>query len=612
MLNSRRKAVVPTKESVALLADIQPLNIEDLIIVINNRDKLHFKRLKYKGCPTLLGHTSDFPSSVVLIDMNRDSFIRDCYQKMQNGANRTIGGYFEYLIKYLKWLDEAEIVIVNGDLLDQRIIDNYMAWCLQQVSLAGMKRGEASKRKVTISWLLKQHGRFIDAKRLPSIKGVKDEVKSCCSLDLNTELKAIAKELFRAYRVLLKHLDEGTIPERHPLYNESLINTEAKVKGWTKLELGQNCSAFKHAMRNTHIYNHITRIAMMITFMFTGMNFTPLSKLKLKDISLREVRSGVFILESVKGRANYQEQDNALGFSKYAKEFIESWIRVSTKMANGRNSGYLFPFYNRQNEAVSYINSHSKPQSSVNCLIKRLGLPKINSSIFRKTKSDTIFRVTESVYLVALSNNNSIEVTGRTYVNGTNKEHENNLSASLSAKYEIAKGQKIEPAVQDAKFKFADILDDYDYQRLRIGKDRTHESRTPTGVRCNDNRRGASKIIDKALKRVGVELEESEIICTDFLSCFNCQEHALVTDVDDIWLMLSFRDTLQQLQQIPAINSMPERKYIDLVNMIEAVVIGYQRKNPSNFKQAKEKLKDSAHPLYAHVYSLNDLLEVFA
>ena len=85
-----------------------------------------------------------------------------------------------------------------------------------------------------------------------------------------------------------------------------------------------------------------------------------------------------------------------------------------------------------------------------------------------------------------------------------------------------------------------------------------------------------------------------------------------ITDVDDIWLMLSFKETLQQLQQTPAVNSMPERKYTDLFNTVVSVLKGFKDKNESNYSQALEKLKDAPHPLYSTVYSLNDLLEIFA
>jgi hypothetical protein len=210
-----------------------------------------------------------------------------------------------------------------------------------------------------------------------------------------------------------------------------------------------------------------------------------------------------------------------------------------------------------------------------------------------------------------MSNNNSIEITARTYIHGTEKEHQNNLGAAMEAQHAIAKGNDIGDAINNAKFNHADILDDYEYQSLRKNEDKTHEVRTPIGVRCKDNRKGAASTIKKLLERAGIETDESEAACTDFLDCFECSEHAFVTDVEDIWLMLSFKETLQQLQQTPAVNSMPEQKYLYLYKRIESVLRGFKEKNEDNYSQALEKLKDAPHPLYSTVYSLNDWLEVF-
>lgn len=52
---------------------------------------------------------------------------------------------------------------------------------------------------------------------------------------------------------------------------------------------------------------------MMLCYLFTGMNTTPLAKMKISDVNFKEVQGGKYILDSVKGRAQHQEQDNALG-----------------------------------------------------------------------------------------------------------------------------------------------------------------------------------------------------------------------------------------------------------------------------------------------------------
>ncbi|MCZ5067620.1 hypothetical protein O5824_27205, partial [Escherichia coli] len=65
----------------------------------------------------------------------------------------------------------------------------------------------------------------------------------------------------------------------------------------------------------------------------------------------------------VKGRAQHQEQDNALGFSKHAKDFIESWLNVAKSMANGDSNSPLFPYYSKDGQIKLYSEIGSSPHA---------------------------------------------------------------------------------------------------------------------------------------------------------------------------------------------------------------------------------------------------------
>jgi len=592
--------------------DVEPLRIEDMVINILGKGTCYFKRLKYKGCPKLTRGKEEFKEGVELIDAGRDDFIRNCYKLMSTEPTEETRANFYQLIKYLNWIDSKELLAIPKEgYLAGSLIKAYMEWCGNQAKLGNFNKDNFNRRKKCISWFLRQTNRSQEASKLPSIKGIKIGTKSHQPLDLESELKPVVKALFRAYRALLNHFNKGTYPDRHPSYDKELVESEAVKRKLEGATLIKHRAAFNKVMKGARLNKHLIEVAMMLTYMFTGTNSTPLARMRLSDVTFREVQGGKYILSSVKGRARHQEQDSALGFSKHAKQFIENWLEASKKLANGDENSYLFPYYTADGHTISYSESGVGPQLTINKLLACIGLTQITPSKLRKTKSDTLYRITESVYIVAMSNNNSMEVTARNYIHGTEKEHQKNLSAAMDAKLAIAKGKDVDEAVKEAKFNYADILDDYEYQRLRKDEDRTHEARTPIGVRCNDNRKGAAPTIKKLLKRAGIEVAESEDACTDFLSCFECSQHAFVTDVDDIWLMLSFKETLQQLQQTPAINSMPEHKYTDLYNKIESTLSGLKEKNKANYSQALEKLKDAPHPLYSTAYSLNDLLEIF-
>ncbi|QFT12977.1 hypothetical protein [Vibrio sp. THAF190c] len=608
---NKRKALTPSKKILNHSAQVKKLHVDDMVLKYNSNRFIYFKRLKYKGCPKLKFSTAEFPTGTKLIDMQRDDFIREFYEYLGSSESINIHQMYFGLVTYLRYLDQ-NFESLKDDYLEFDLIESFIEWGITQVELGKISNNRIRVAKGTLTWLLVKRNRKHELNRLPAIRRNRDYIKGAKALDLENELKPVARALFKGYKVLLLHFNQGTTPKVHPLYDEKLVDIEAKARGLSKRSTIVAHKAFQQALRGDYgLEQCLIRLAIMITFMFTGMNSKPLYDLKISDLSFREVQGGKYILNSVKGRANYQKQDNSLGFSKYAKEFIESWVLVAKKFSEGMGDGYLFPHIDDLGEMSSYSYKSHQPHKSINRMLQRLGLVTITPSVLRKTKSDALYRVTESVYLVAMSNNNTMAVTARTYINGTEKEHENNLSAAMSAQFSMTKGIDVIDAVKEAKFNHGEILDDYEYQRLRRGKDRAHEARTATGIRCTDNRKGATSLIQQSLNKVGIDTRKGEQVCTDFLECFKCEQHAFVTDVEDIWLMLSFKETLQQLQQTPAINSMPEDKYINLFNQVDSVLNGYKIKNKTNYNIAMEKIKHAPHPLYSTAYSLNDLLEVF-
>lgn len=614
---NKRKPALPSREMVAPSASIIPLNIEDMVIEISGKTPCYFKRLRYKGCPYINSHSKDFYSETELINMNRDSFIRDVYLMLLADTSLSTAGRFSVIIKYLKWMDVYELKPIDKDYFHWDLIDAYMQYFSSEV-----QKGQSSKHtwngaKSTLSWILKQKGRCYEASKLPSIKGAKKTVTHHKAYHLESEFKPMVKYLLKAYIALKRHYTDGTIPDMHPLWNEALFNEAADKEGINKKSRSSRQRSFKTIFNKTHQNNQIVRVAMMLCYSFTGMNTAPLARMRINNVKFKQISGGKYIFEATKARAKHLEIDNALGFGKYTKSFVEGWIKIALELSGGDTNAYLFPRFSidgKADDSYSYAEKGggaSSPYSGVNRLLRHIGLPAIIPCRLRKSKLDALMRTTESLYIVSLSGNNSIETVSHSYSCGVQSDHENNLGASMDATFSLAQGKKVDDAVSEAKFKFGDILDDYDYQRLRKGENRQHESRTPIGIRCNDNTKGAAAYIDKAIKRAGIKSTAEEAICTDFLNCFECNEHALVADIDDIWLMLSFNDTLVQLLQIPSLNSSPDKRYTKIRNTIKFILEGFKNKSPSNYQDAIEKHKEASHPLYSSVYSLNDMLEVF-
>ena len=606
--SGRRKPVKISKEMVSASSSIESLRIEDLVLELNSR-KLHFKRLKYKGCPFLTTQ-GELNPKLKHQDMKRDEFVRQMYRLFKPNFNRTWRHYFYYLCKYIRWIDSKELTAIENDYFHNDLTAQYMDQWGLWIKNGLYKKGAWAFAKGCLSAILKELGRHCDAKRLPSVKHSGKDSESHKGVHVESELKPTAKTMFRGFYGLAKHLENGTQPVIHPMFDETLFNEQVLITKWNNKTKGAKSSAFKHAVASRYNWhNQLTRLACMLCYMFTGMNSHTLLKMQRRDVKIKQVHGGKYIFEGTKARAKHLELDNALGFTRHAREFIEIWVKLSALLTGNDENAWLFPYIKRNGVITNFDAITQYPHTSVNKLLSYLGLTQLTPSVLRQTKIDTLMKVTEDIYLVSIAANNSITTITKHYSTGLEQDHERNLSAAMEAKFNIAKGKSVIEAVTEAKYAFHDVLSEYDYRKLR--KQNPHESITPLGVRCQDNTKGASSLIDKALKRSGVSMPEEEMLCTDFLNCFECENHKLVAEVDDIWLMLSFLDTLKEMKNYPMVNSIPKSKFHKLFLTIEGVLERFKEVSKENHQQALEQHKSAGHPLYSTLYSLNDLLEVF-
>ncbi|SGY82690.1 hypothetical protein [Moritella viscosa] len=609
---SRRKALTVNKDSVVPRANAEPLAISDLVLTCE-KGKIHFKRLQYFDCPALT-KKGELNPKLEYKNMKRDELARLMYRTLKPDFRITSFNYAHELFKYIGWLDNEGHTPIEDDYFHNDLIDLYMTFGGEKVS-KGANKGSWSCAKNAFSWILKAFNRTADAHRLPSIKGIGKETEKTQGLDVLSELKPLLRAYFRAFVAFKGHIEEGSTPTIHPIFNGELFEIQVKLNEWTKQERADKRGVFRRAVAvnmfgGTAWLNHLSRTAAMITFAFTGQNTSPLLKLRHSDIVFKSPQAGKFILNMEKARAKYLSFDTSLGFSLYARRFMESWLLLSVKLQAGSKDGWLFPYWRETGDISSFIGRQS-PHVGLNNLTKHLGLPHVTPKILRQTKIDTLMKVTEDIYKVSIAANNNINTIKASYSHGLKQDHERNLAASNQAMFDVAKGKAVEDAVQGAKYTFVDVMSEYDYQRLRKGEDNPNESQTPLGVRCQNNKKGAASIIDKNLKRNGVDMPEKEAFCTDFLGCFGCEHHKLVAAIEDIWLMLSFRETLTEMAQCPTVNSLPKDKYQDLCRTIDAILVGFKEVSEGNYNQALEQQKSLPHPLYSTVYSLNDLMEIF-
>ncbi|MCG9635039.1 hypothetical protein L1D12_06950 [Vibrio parahaemolyticus] len=282
------------------------------------------------------------------------------------------------------------------------------------------------------------------------------------------------------------------------------------------------------------------------------MNKTPLAEVSRHDVVFKDIGNDRYVFDGEKARANYKEFDNVLGFSNRTKKLIENWLETSKKMyehlgINISGDLPLCPFFDDNGNVKTFSENGTKLWKINNQLEKITGM-KVTSKRFRNTKSDLLMRVTEDIFIVSQGIKSSIEVVKKNYSNGIQSIHERNLNATFTAKMSIAKGKSIAEAIDNAKILTSDILSDYDYKKLRQNNKNKNLMKTPTGINCSGA--NSEQLVKEArrMKKLGIDFSIDTGRCTDFIHCFDCPNHKLISSENDIWLMLSFLTQIEDLK----------------------------------------------------------------
>lgn len=608
-------------------ASIDILNIEDMVCFNRIGGKFEFKRLRYRGVPTTIagGKRKGEFKTTELILANRDDFIRAVYKLKPDSPCCTFHSHIKVgLVSYLRYIDEFSSQSTPFSLGEM----NKCIKHFNQLALQGVTTSRACRVRAVLSIILKGFGRTHDADKLACVPDYQAS-GSQCAYDIETELKPVSQILIKGYLELIQHIKNDTHPEVHPFFDEHLFNNMVEKSGWKNINIKRN--TFKQAMmisntlkskkgfsdRVLHrklLLNQASRCALYLFFMWTGMNDSVLKKMKRNNVSFKSVGADVYVFEGVKGRANYKSIDHSLGFSKYAKNLIADWLEVSKShfMLAGINDIEDQPFipFIDSNLKIKDFSNHSAGSENINKLIEKLFPFRINSSRFRKTKSDILMRTTEDIYLVSQGLNNTINVVASSYSSGVKADHERHLSATFESLALISKGNSIKDSVENAKVLHSDILSDYDYKQRLKRNDIQMSTISPHGIRCSGDK-GKKELIERKYKNLAIEVKEDERKCTDFLSCFDCENHILIASELDIWLMLSFYDQVIEMKSIPSQNSIPKEKLYQLEVILSRTLDRFKLKAPKEYANAELKMSYSDHPLFMGVRGLNDIMQVF-
>lgn len=403
------------------------------------------------------------------------------------------------------------------------------------------------------------------------------------------ELTSLATDLFKVYNTLSLAYLKDKKPEcpfgkpypnwdSHPLHNTT---------AWlVKLV----CSAY------------------LITEMFTGDNSTPLLTLKREDIDLRDVKfdqlNNIYRITTKKGRSRHSEKQYELGFTKRGKDFFSTYISISRKLDPSPDA-YLFPMI-----------VHGEPNgrikdSNVSTFCKWLKT-RMNGDTypvprrFRKTKGETIMGLTNCYSTVAEALNNNIDTVERSYSDGTSTTNDLSLASGSEAIIINALGSSVDEAKTEVTNKYGKVISTYEIQTSDI-----RVSDTDIGTKCKEPFGDKAKRLKTELIKNGLAEENDDVACFKFLDCFGCEHQAIVAEVDDIWCLLSFRDSILETISNPSINHTLSQKSQEKLINIQSALDDVRANYPEVFSEAETKNNKSPHPVWNDELAVQDLYTIW-
>ncbi|MGO2009104.1 hypothetical protein [Vreelandella alkaliphila] len=590
------------KESKRKTSATTPINDRN-VVSINLKDKFitdghstaNFERLLYKGCPVIPmeGRRIYKPKNQpALVDANRKELaVKICNAiHGMDKTKRSKINVFREAVSFIRALDNQGI--------ENILCADSISWYIKKLASyykQGTKGKSLSSRQDSLKILILE----LDVKLFEQCKEMfiafpsdAEPIKPYT----DAELKRISSALYIIYNEYANHIENDTAPIIFPLYN-------AKNKDGT-FKFKSKGLFIRHTSYNNSDSTWITdlvRAAYFITCLHTGVNSNPLLELKISDITeepFQNITRSSYKLRTIKGRQSGRINEIEAGFTKKGKAFFDRWIKISKKL-NSYNDGYIFP--NFSNNKPSKMTSSNA--SILNKFITNFGIPSFSSQRFRKTKASLIMRATESIFMVAQGLNNSVETASKHYANGDPTTTEFSLASALYIREQTVLGTPLDKAVKESAIIFKDPV-----KESNIGN---NFKKLSNGLRCGGAFKEKSVKIKKALVKEGIAKDSDIVACHKFLECFGCVHHAVVAEVDDIWLLLSFNDIILESANRPSINSMPTSLLNKVYNTVQVIIERMKSEHSSTYTEAYQKYLNAPHPLWQDTSDIDLMLDIY-
>jgi len=539
---------------------------------INQQVTFDFSRFLYLGVPPKRLF-SETPSANRKLDIYR---WHRCFVTTNEYSDLTKYGYIADLVKFVRFCDSRKLIPES-----KIAIEHWERNLVEQVRLGSIKVNTARKLISCTKCLLQMLGHptkeWFSAYHL-----FRSEVNPTQSYS-DKELKTLIRILNSFFRQLSNQILE--VPQKH-------------------------LSASGNKRTATFTYNgHEHEIASPVTKCFSAAFFLLSyytwgnSSVLLKMVKPKEkvYEGGKWFEQSVlKPRANKYVSisigDNGtFHVPKFALRFFEQLLKVSEVISPEQHLLWQAKSGNVAPLEQSHIQTFSKWLQSTFSLVNDDGDSlRPLAKKFRASGSYRYLAKTGSQAETALILGNTPQVISRHYSSGNKAENNNQLLAVTYTLEGVAKCADINTAKEYAKQELAVDILPYDEFLSKYSK--ANGQKTIIGTGCKNVYGKQAEKYQRRNNFSPKNFQVDHLACSDIHNCFSCENQVIIESVEDIWCLLSYKQSIIDSKALHLSNKHFQKNYSNLIDAINRIIFTI---HPKTKRLAEKKLtNEGRHPLW--------------
>lgn len=531
-----------------------------------------FARFKYLGVPT----KNRILDSILA---NRDDEVKRWFKYFQNDneySDSTKWGYIHDFIKFVRLCDKHRVIPAS-----ELAVIVWERHLVEQVRLEGMNINSARKLISSIKTILTR----INSTSLTwfsSYSLFRSEVHATKGYS-DRELAQLIRVIHTFFRQIAPK-----IIDKPDLY----INAGRRTA----------VGSFKYSGKEISISGAVTKCFCAAYFLLSYYTFSNSSTILKMVKTAEEKREGrIWFEQSVlKPRANkfvsISIGDNGtFNVPKYALSFFELLLKLSSLISLKKHLLYCCESGNIRSLEFNHVQGFSQWIQKTFKLLNDSNEPlKALNRKFRVSGSYRYLTASGSEIDTSILLGNTPQVLKRHYSTGNESDNNQQLSAAAMTLENAVKCSDIDAAKNQTRIEMDVEVLPYELFQAKYSVSKAEKTVLGTGCKnpYDDENEKFKRKMNFSPKSFAVE----NLACADIVNCFFCKNQVIIESIEDIWCLLSFKQSIEESKQTHLNESQFVKNFADLLEQINLALFQI---TPSIKRKAEQKLeREGRHPLW--------------